>query len=775
MSLNEDTDLLFATPPGVTVGTRVTGDDTPNEESIVQSSQPEQGETTMTPFDHVFINLFGWQQESDMYQALVQNKYTTIEQILADWRDGTTETLKFTTEDGKRFHAPSILEPSIQSFKYFVNSTEYYTLPNADDSLFLRVTPQQWKAFRRNYAKECFDNEQLLRRLSQQGRFSDQGLMSSPANQAPSRASSVSESPSFSRNNVSKADAFRRERREQSVFKVFKNDNQWLEWLESTRRQAAAQRCPEVLNSEYIAESDEDKELFVEQQRYMIAVWDTVLKTDKARQILADHSADGNAQAVFRDLVSYYTSSTYARIDARHKHRAIMAAQLNPSVHADSYDKYLLQLERDIREYEQLVPASQHFSDEHKKSIFENAVRRIPCLNKVAVRAEQIESQTGSPQGFDQYMKLLHSTASLHDDNYKLEQHPQSPRKSQQVYMHEVDSEINPGDDSLDDNDYDVAYEVYATRSRRSGRSPRLTKEQWNALSASNRKAWDKLSDAGKSVIINRPIAANVHELEAHGAAATTDSDETTNGAIGVHSTATGLTSKSKTSSHPASMKNFLGVGDRAQASPKESRKVTFTERIVCTHRYVVSNNIVSASAMQSLVDRGANGGVGGEDVRLLSYVPGRTVNIQGLDNHQLTSVRIGTVAGIANSTDGPVLLLFPQYAYLGRGTTVHSSVQMEHYGCRVDDRSTRLGGSQCIITPHGYKLPLTILDGLVRLPLRRPTNDDLRDMRQELMTSEDEWDPRTYDGEVDAYDAHDHLNPIARDASGNNLFDEFG
>jgi hypothetical protein len=63
-----------------------------------------------------------------------------------------------------------------------------------------------------------------------------------------------------------------------------------------------------------------------------------------------------------------------------------------------------------------------------------------------------------------------------------------------------------------------------------------------------------------------------------------------------------------------------------------------------------------------SLVDRWANGGVAGSDVRVI-FKTSRTVDIKGIDNYQVTDVPIGTVGGVVNTQKGPVIALFHQYA----------------------------------------------------------------------------------------------------------------
>jgi hypothetical protein len=47
-----------------------------------------------------------------------------------------------------------------------------------------------------------------------------------------------------------------------------------------------------------------------------------------------------------------------------------------------------------------------------------------------------------------------------------------------------------------------------------------------------------------------------------------------------------------------------------------------------------------------ALIDRGANGGIAGNDVQIISTT-GCTIDVMGIDNHQLCSIKIGTVCPI--------------------------------------------------------------------------------------------------------------------------------
>ena len=59
-----------------------------------------------------------------------------------------------------------------------------------------------------------------------------------------------------------------------------------------------------------------------------------------------------------------------------------------------------------------------------------------------------------------------------------------------------------------------------------------------------------------------------------------------------------------------------------------------------------------------SLIDRGDNGGVAGDDIRITSRTH-RKVIIQGIDNHQINNIPIITAGGVINTQRGKVIAIF--------------------------------------------------------------------------------------------------------------------
>ena len=78
------------------------------------------------------------------------------------------------------------------------------------------------------------------------------------------------------------------------------------------------------------------------------------------------------------------------------------------------------------------------------------------------------------------------------------------------------------------------------------------------------------------------------------------------------------------------------------------------------THIYHVSKH--SSSHYGSLIDRGANGGLAGSDVRILERT-GRTVSVTGIANHELPGLDIVTCAALLHTNHGKVVLIMHEYA----------------------------------------------------------------------------------------------------------------
>ena len=134
----------------------------------------------------------------------------------------------------------------------------------------------------------------------------------------------------------------------------------------------------------------------------------------------------------------------------------------------------------------------------------------------------------------------------------------------------------------------------------------------------------------------------------------------------------------------------------------QESQSPTRQRNAHITYHFAQANQAKHGS----LVDRGANGGLAGSDVRVVSPSP-RKCTVTGIDNHEIPGLDLVQCAALVYTNNGIVSLIMNQYAYYGRGDSVHSSGEIEWYTNTVGDKSLQFGGQQRIITIDGYSMPL--------------------------------------------------------------------
>ena len=103
--------------------------------------------------------------------------------------------------------------------------------------------------------------------------------------------------------------------RDSSQFSMLKDEKQWDQWQRSTMAQARAQGVADVLNPDYKPCTDAGKALFAKKNEFMYAVFERTLLTDTGKTAVQQHEGDSDAQAVWKEVVEYYTDSIKTSLD----------------------------------------------------------------------------------------------------------------------------------------------------------------------------------------------------------------------------------------------------------------------------------------------------------------------------------------------------------------------------------------------------------------------------------------------------------------------------
>ena len=426
-----------------------------------------------------------------------------------------------------------------------------------------------------------------------------------------------------------------------------------------------------------------------------------------------------------------------------------------------------------------------------KLTLQQNAVDEVDELRRVKQTAELDRIKTGTTLSYEKYTTLLLSACTTFDTAKGFK--PRVDRsRIRAVYTHELEMEQDNMYSSFEET-YDLdtpvdVIEAYAAKQTfKRAYKPRLARDQWYALSPEDQSAWDKISDKGKTTILNKattnqiPGNAPLRSIQKHAQEMGSDGDvnlgqnnEDSQDTDIFHDTIAEhdqnevqdddnvllahATDRHK-QVHPASMARFLSKSSNMKGKSKDKPATTFAahnnEITLDGKRYRqvnMTNVTYSVSTRQrnqqgALVDCGANGGVAGEDMRVIEYHDeGKVVDISGVDNHRVNNVRLATCGGVTTSQYGEVIVIGHQYARTGKGHSIHSSAQIEWFKNMVDDKSTKVGGRKCIVTNDGYALPLDIINGLPYLPMRPYTDHEWETLPHVVLTSDVDWDPTVLD-----------------------------
>jgi hypothetical protein len=262
----------------------------------------------------------------------------------------------------------------------------------------------------------------------------------------------------------------------------------------------------------------------------MYTAFERTLLSDKGKALVREHTIDYDAQTVFKDLSAYALQSTKATLDSSIILTYITSSRLGDETWKGVTQAYLLHWQDQVRKYKDLIPKEAHFVDQQKLTMFENAVSSIPDLRQVQIQAAHDKVRTGKSITYDQYVSLLLSGAMIHDSSlgdiqpgksrsqrqvYHHDLHSAPSQDTRQIYSQDIDTDVNYGTSSVTFDEWEVYNASY-------NNGPRLSKDQWSCLPPEAHTKWDELSPESKHIIMEAkirhshprpPRKANLHDI----------------------------------------------------------------------------------------------------------------------------------------------------------------------------------------------------------------------------------------------------------------------
>ena len=541
-------------------------------------------------------------------------------------------------------------------------------------------------------------------------------------------------------------------KRDASVYPIFKNDKYYDTFQRSFLANLKAQGLYDVADPDHDPENGDtyEKELFKGKQSFVYSVLATSLQTEKGRELVKEF--EGDARSIILKLHHYHTKSNVAQHDIITLTTDITNLTLNDSWKG-TVRQFLSHFKEKLRLLDSLVPVSDQLPETTRITFLQRAVQQNHDLRQIHVMDSVWRFKTDSTDAltFDTYYNLLWDAAHQYD----LHQVKKGPQRKA-FFSHQ--EEIS------DDDEYANAEEQFSTDPEPEEHSPYSVYQssfhpKMPQKSFLPPHIWETLSESTKHMIIEHnkkvklnnptpypsgsktkpnptlgkstPTPQQVHQHSQDEPTEETPPDTSTQTLVNKCLAESGI--------DPTEIQNVMSVSyaKRNISSHESSRQIQ-------THQRYVFARVNQTN--HQLIDRGANGGLAGADMRVIHTTP-RKINIVGIDDHELTGLNVVTAAALLDTQKGPIIGVFHEYAHLGKGRSIHAASQMEWFNCQVDDRSTLVGGTQNIQTSEGYVIPLSIESGLVYMhSMRIPTDRDLQNYPHVFFTSPDIWDTSVLD-----------------------------
>jgi hypothetical protein len=690
----------------------------------VTGTNPTATGKTHTPVIAKIIALCGFPLDSTMVRYIDQQGWTELEHVTTIGVDEIKDF--FTTRSDGNFDAKPMLV-HLRMFKVFLlyymrKGLELHTVLTEDDVMYM--TKVEFKEY-------CGSAEY----------FADAAKIGLPpvVHSNPRTPYDATASGNTGTIDLLTAQEFRRGvKRDKTHYADLKDDKYFNTWNRGFVATAHMHHTQHVLDEKYIPTTEIDIAVFKEMQTFMYAVLEDHLKTDKGKSLVSQFESTRDAQSIYRELKKHALSSTAAQLSGDTLLQYITTTRFPGSWRGTAY-AFVLHWKEQVMKYEKLELEA--FPPKQKLRMLQNAVGDATELAYVKQIGDQDIARGHPALAYDGYMELLLSACSTYDKKITL-----PGKQKRAVYATAITND--DGDYPFDDNP-DGEYEVFkvdtdisdimvhASNTNRFGsqqgtgnKSTFLPREEWNKLTQEKKdeliakRRQERMKNSNGNYKPFQPSRqVNLHEIEDmvnlddivdytvnnHTIASSDEQDpkdvttnddvllafmagrgsDTSPGDIRHVLAADRSSNKNKTrkANETNSAPSTFQVGDMTYYLNK-GETITFQGHHYSAHMtcipYRVSQHDVSTME-KALVDRGANGGICGDDMLVLEGSE-RFVDVFGLAGHKVSQLRIITAQALIPTNKGDVIGTFHQMALLGKGKSILSCLQMEAYGADIND-----------------------------------------------------------------------------------------
>ena len=474
-------------------------------------------------------------------------------------------------------------------------------------------------------------------------------------------------------------------KRDANAYPIFKNERYYNTFIRHFKATAKAQGLNTLMDPNFTPGSDEyEQQLFQEQQDFLYSVLISSLKTDFSEALVKDH--EGDAQLILELLHEHHTgNSQYSRSEINRITKYLTNIKLDDTWRGTN-ESFLMHYNDQLRLLDSLVDSDEKLPDNTRVTFLESAVESVPDLRRVKITDNVLQAQLDStrPISYRSYFNLSKDAA------FHLDQATKRGNKIRRTNVHF--SGLNDEDEhqNLSSDDPQVIQQENVCSEPSEPLSYSLFQSHFQGSSTSNtqkiflpKPIWEKLSKDQQQMIIdhNRSLPkSGIPHLSTPNKSPSplphkpTPQQTAKSEQVHTHQSDKSTADTTKVETPPsdpllAMVHRSINTSDDDASDISNVLSVKRSCQIqVCQCSLFEHANHTN----QQLVDRGANGGLAGSDMRVI-HKTHRKINIQGIDNHEVTGLDVVTAATLLNTSQGKVIGIFNEYAYLAKASSIHS------------------------------------------------------------------------------------------------------
>ena len=377
--------------------------------------------------------------------------------------------------------------------------------------------------------------------------------------------------------------------------------------------------------------SDEhEQQLFQEQQDFLYSVLISSLKTEFSEALVKDH--EGDAQLILELLHEHHTgNSQYSRAEINRITKYLTNIKLDDTWRGTN-ESFLMYYNDQLRLLDSLVDSGEKLPDNARVTFLESAIESVPDLRRVKITDSVLQAQLGStrPISYRSYFDLLKDAA------FHLDQATRRGSKIRHTNVHFSEPNDEDAHHNLSSDDNQVIQQQKVCSEPPESLSYSLFQSHFQGSSTSNtqkiflpKPIWEKLSKDQQQMIIDHnrslPISGSSHHSTPNKSSSPLPHKPTPQQAaksqqVHTHQSDASTPDTTKTETTPsdpllAMVHQSIDTSDDDASDISNVLSVKRFCQIQVCQCYLFQH---ANHTNQQLVDRGANGGLAGSDMRVL-------------------------------------------------------------------------------------------------------------------------------------------------------------